>query len=266
MPALTWAVHHRLLALGMGFTVLIIAIAAGVWFFLFRSPATQVDLSQALRLYRQGQHSWLAGRDAQLPAPGVYRYRTSGGEQLSVGNIDRTFPATTEMIVTDSKCSTVTWEPLEQHVEGLVECRLKDGALSIASAPSYEEIAGIQTTSVVDCPARTYLVPPDPTRGDRWHATCHSGDQRVVFSGQIIGSSSVEVAGRRVPALHTRLTLSYSGAQSGTNPNDYWISVQSGLILRQRETVDMEQRTGPLGSVHYTEQMSIALSSSMPDR
>jgi hypothetical protein len=266
MPALTWAIHHRLLALGMGVTLLVAAIAAGVWVFVLRSPATPVDLSQALRLYRQGQYPGGAGNDSQLPPAGVYRYRTSGGEQLSIGNINRTFPAATEMIVTDAKCSTMKWEPFEQHVEGLVECPLNDGSRSITSAPSYEEIAGTQTTDVIDCPAGTYLVPPDPTTGERWHTRCHSTGESVVFSGQVIGSSSVAVGGRRVPALHTRLTLTFSGSQSGTNPNDYWISVQSGLILRQRETVDVDQKAGPLGSVRYTEEMTITLSSLKPIR
>jgi hypothetical protein len=250
----------------MGVTILIAAIAAGVWFFVLRSPATQIDLSQAIRLYRQGQRSGVSSSGSDLPPPGVYRYRTSGGEQLSIGNISRTFPAATDMIVTDTNCSTMKWEPFEQHVEGLVECPQKDGALSITSVPSYEEIAGIQTTSVIYCPAGTYLVPPDPTTGERWKTTCHSTGQRVVVSGQIMGSSTVAVGRRRLAALHTRLTLTFSGSQSGTNPNDYWISAQNGLILRQRESVDVKQKAGPLGSVRYTEAMTIALSSLTPIR
>jgi len=152
MPALTWVTHHRLWALGMGVTILIAAIAAGVWFLVLRSPATQVDLNQALRLYRQGQRSGVAGNGSHLLPPGVYQYRTSGGEQLSIGSISRTFPAVTDMIVTDSKCSTMRWEPFEQHVEGLVACPQTDGGLSITSAPSYEDIAGTQTTSVEGVP------------------------------------------------------------------------------------------------------------------
>jgi hypothetical protein len=158
------------------------------------------------------------------------------------------------------------WEPFEQHVEGLVACPLKDGSLTIASAPSYEEIAGTQTTDVINCPAGTYLVPPDPTTGQRWRTTCHSTGQSVIFAGQVVGPSTVAVGGRSVPAIHTRLTLTFSGSQSGTNPNDYWISVQDGLILRQHETVDVDQNTGSFGSVRYTEQMTIALSSLTPIR
>ncbi|HEX4219288.1 MAG TPA: hypothetical protein VHZ02_13000, partial [Acidimicrobiales bacterium] len=227
-------------------------------------------LRQALRLYRQGQHSGATGTSTDLPPPGVYRYKTSGGEQLSFGGINRTFPTATDMIVDDGRCAAMKWEPLEQHTEGMVECRTEEqvlsGAISIGSAQSYEEIAGTQTTSTIKCPAGTYLLPPHPAIGKRWRTTCHSSGQKVVFSGDVIGKSSVVIGGRKVPALHTRLTLSFSGSQSGTNPNDYWLSPQNGLILRQRETVDVSQTAGPLGSVRYTEQMAITLTSLVPTR
>jgi hypothetical protein len=266
MPALTWATHHRFWVLGIGFAVLIVAVALGVWFFLLRSPSTPVDLRQALRFYRQDQKSGHTSRAPRLPPPGVYRYRTSGGEQLSIGGIERSFPSATDMIVTDATCATMKWEPLEQHTEGLVECPLGHGAFGITTALSYEQIAGTQTTDVIRCPADTYLVPPDPSAGERWHTTCHSTDQNVVFSGQVVGMSSVNVGGHSVPALHTRLALSFSGAESGTNPNDYWVSLQNGLILGQRETVDVSQQAGPLGSVRYTEQMAIRITSETPAR
>ena len=40
----------------------------------------------------------------------------------------------------------------------------------------------------------------------------------------------------------------------------------NGLILRERETVDVSQRTGPLGSVRYLEQMAISVASQAPAR
>ena len=79
------------------------------------------------------------------------------------------------------------------------------------------------------------------------------------------GTSRVDVGGRGIPALHTRLSLTFSGAETGTNPNDYWIS-QNGVILQQKETVSVSQSAGPLGSVHYTEQMVISLTSATPIR
>jgi hypothetical protein len=265
MPILTWAGLHRIWAVGIGITVVVVLVAAGVWFFEIRSPGTSVDLRQALRLFRENQRSELTGT-GDLPTPGVYQYRTSGGEQLSMGGISRGFPAETDMIVTDAGCVTMKWEPLVQHMEGLVACPGDDGALTFTSSLSYEQIAGTSTTSVIRCPRGMYFVPPRPTVGERWRTTCHSPGQNVVFSGSVVGLTSVDVGGQKVPALHTRITLFFSGAQSGTNPNNYWVSLRNGLILRQSETVDVTQKAGPLGSVRYTEQMAITLASTSPVR
>jgi hypothetical protein len=263
---LTWVSHHRFWMLGLGLVALILIVMGGLWFFLLRSPATRVDLRQALRIYRKAQNSKDLGDSKHLPPPGVYSYRTSGGEQLSIGGISRVFPARSDMIVTDSRCTNFDWEPLEQHTEGLVACPQKKGALTITSASSYEQIAGTQTTSVIRCPANTYFIPAHPTAGEHWRKTCRSKGETVVFSGQIVGLSSIMVSDQKVPALHTRLTLSFSGSESGTNPNNYWISLQNGIILRQQETVAVAERAGPLGSVHYTEKMAITLRSMAPIR
>jgi hypothetical protein len=267
MSPLTWLATHRTwLVLGMGIPVLLLAVAAGVWFFVLRSPGTQVSLRQAVRLYRLEEKSGRPGDGAHLPPPGVYRYLTSGGEQLSLGDIGRSFPTTSEMIVTEDGCATMKWEPLVQHMEGLVECPERNGSLVVESALSYEEIAGTKTTSVIHCPATTYFVPPDWFVGERWNSKCHSEGERVGVSGEVVGASWVDVGRNREPAVHTRLTLFFSGSESGTNPNDYWVSLNGGLILRQRETVEMREKAGPLGDVRYAEQMAITLASIVPER
>ncbi len=261
MPVLSWAAHHRFWALGIGVAFLVAAVAAGVWFFVVRSPGTQVDLRQALRLYRHDQRDPTSARSRLLPPPGVYDYRTSGFEGLSVGGISRAFPPSSEMVVTAASCTTVRWVPFEQHVEGLVECADPNGAVGMASALSQEEIAGVRTTETIRCPGNAYFVPPSPTAGERWRATCHIGHHGVAFSGRVLGWSSVAVGGHAQPALHLRLTLAFSGSEAGTNPTDYWVSPSNGLILREQEAVDLSQRNGPLGSVRYREEMTVAIAS-----
>jgi hypothetical protein len=270
MPSVTWLGHHRLwtAAFVTATVVVVVAlVAAGVWFFVIRSPATQVDLHEALHIYRKQQGSSPAAGLARLPAPGVYRYQTTGGEQLSIAGISRSFPSTSQMIVTAANgCATMKWEPLTQHIEGWVACPERTGGLEITSAPSYEQIAGAETTSVIRCPAGMYFVPPRPFTGERWSITCHSPGETVLFSGRVLGQGSVNVGDAKVPALHTEIDLSFAGAQSGQNPNDIWVSPATGLILRQSETVNVTQQAGPLGSVRYQEHMAIALTSMVPVR
>ena len=88
----------------------------------------------------------------------------------------------------------------------------------------------------------------------------------MVSDGLLVGTTSVNVGGHQVPAIHTRVTLTFSGNESGTNPNDYWVSPQNGLILDQQETVNVSQQAGPLGSVRYSEQMMIKIASPTPLR
>lgn len=253
-----------------GLVAALVAAGVGFWYFVIRTPATRINLHQALQIFEENRSGSGGARSGGLPPPGVYRYRTSGGEHLSLAHISRPFPSSSDMVVTDSgRCTTIKWWPLVQHMEGIVVCRQPDGARTISSAPSYEDIAGISSSSVIRCPRDTYLVPPDPKIGDSWRDTCHesgSPSLPVVFSGRVLGLATIRVGKKEVPALHIGLTLSFSGSETGTNPNNYWISLEDGLILRQRETVSVAESAGPLGSVRYSEKMGITLRSLNPTR
>ena len=235
MPILTWVSHHRFWALGFGIAALLVAVVAGVWFLFLRSPGTRVDLRQALRLYRDDQRATVSTRGQLLPPPGVYAYRTSGYERLSFGSISRSFPPSSEMIVTAASCTTVRWVPIEQHLEGLVECPDRNGAVGMVSALSDEVIGGVHSTETIHCPANAYFVPPDPAPGMRWTAICHAGGQLVAFTGSVVAWTSANIGGRWLSALHTRLTFEFSGSETGSNPTDYWVSPSDGLILRERK-------------------------------
>ena len=113
--------------------------------------------------------------------------------------------------MTDTGCSTLTWEPFVQHVEGLVECPLPSSAVGITSIPSTEEIAGIRTTSDIRCAAGACLVPPDPRPGDDWTSSCRGSGETVAVDGRVVGWSSVTIGGDRVPTLDVRVDMRYSG-------------------------------------------------------
>jgi hypothetical protein len=183
-----------------------------------------------------------------------------------VAGADRTFPATSYLIVNDAGCVSEQWEPFEQHVETTIACPSPGGGLTTTTATTHEQIAGMGTTDVITCPTGTVFLPARPRSGQRWQATCQSTGATVTLTGTVVGRSSVDVAGTSVSALHTRLTFTFAGSVQGTNPTDYWVSPPTGLILREEETVALSQSAGPLGSVRYTEHMAIALASTTPDR
>lgn len=262
----SWIWQHRLWTIPAVAIITVLVAGAVVWFFVLRSSATPLNLRQALRLYREEMRGRSARNEADLPAAGVYEYATTGGEQLSFMNIRRSFPSPSPMIVTGGSCATERWEPLQQHVESIVECVPGTGSVNIRSAVTFEQIAGISTTTTISCPSDAYLVPANAMAGDTWTSMCHSANQQVRLAGRVIGQATVKVGDDQVPAWHTHVTLSFSGNEVGTNPVDYWVSKRDGLLLRERETVNLSQPAGPLGSVRYGEQMDISLLSLTPDR
>ena len=252
-----WVQQHRLLTVLILAFVIVSTAGGTAWALVFRTVSSPVGFREALRMYRKEQTGkMLTSLRNKLPAPGVYAYRTSGGEGLNLLGMQRNFPSTTSMIVAGGQCATVSWVPITQHTETTTVCSGPDGALNIPKLVTDESIAGSTTTSTTECPSTAYLLPPSVKPGQRWSATCNltSPAEKVAMTGQAFGSSTVVVGGRPVAVEHVRFSLTFAGTERGTNPTDFWIVPGNGLIVRERETVDVTQ-----GSVHYNESMETTL-------
>ncbi len=259
-----WVQQHRLLAVLVLALVILSSAGGTAWALVFRTASSPVGLREALRIYRREQtDKVMASLRTHLPPPGVYTYRTSGGEGLSLMGVQRAFPSTTSMIVADGRCATVSWVPITQHTESTTVCAGADGALSVPRLVTDESIAGSTTTTTVRCPATAYLLPPAGRPGEHWGATCTLTNpaEKVALVGRALGQTSMVVGGHAVPVEHSRLTLTFKGTDDGTSPTDFWIVPSSGLIVREQETVGMTQ-----GGVRYSESMDAVLTALDPAR
>jgi hypothetical protein len=259
-----WVQQHRLLTV-LILAFLIVSTAGGTaWALVFRTVSSPVGLREALRMYRREQTGkMLASLRNKLPAPGVYTYRTTGGEGLNLVGMQRSFPSTTSMIVADGHCATVSWVPITQHTEATTVCSGAGGALEIPKLVTDESIAGTNNTSTIVCPSTAYLLPPSVRPGERWSVTCSLTNpaEKVAMTGRSLGTATIKVGGHPVTVEHTRFSLDFVGAEQGTNPTDFWIVPGNGLIVRERETVAVNQ-----GSVRYSETMVASLTSLTPAR
>jgi hypothetical protein len=258
-----WVQQHRLLSV-IALALIMVSCAGGTaWALVFRTVSSPVGLREALRMYRKEQTGKvLATLRNRMPAPGVYTYRTSGGEGLNLVGVGRSFPSSTSMIVADGACATVSWVPITQHTEATTVCNAPNGGLTLPKLVTDESIAGSTSTSTITCPSTAYLLPPDSHPGQRWGVTCGlaSPAEKVDLDGQTLGQSTMDVGGHPVSVTHTRVTLTFNGAEHGTNPTDFWIVPSTGLIVRERETVGVTQ-----GSVRYTENMETTLTGLTPE-
>ena len=259
-----WVQQHRLLSVLVLATLIISTAGGTAWALVFRTVSSPVGLRDALRIYRREQtEKVLTSLRNRLPAPGVYMYRTSGGEGLNLVGVARSFPSTTSMIVADGRCATVSWVPITQHTEATTVCDGTDGALTVPRLVTDESIAGTTATSTIDCPATAYLLPPAARPGQRWAVTCSLANpaEKVGLTGEALGPSTLTVGGHAVSVEHIRFTLTFTGPDHGTNPTDFWIVPSSGLIVREHETVRVNQ-----GSVLYNEDMDATLTGLDPVR
>lgn len=259
-----WVQQHRLLSVLILAFVIVSSAGGTAWAIVFRTVSSPVGLREALRIYRkeQAEKVVLTLRN-HLPSPGVYAYRTTGGESLTLPGMGRAFPPTTSMIVTGGACAAVSWVPLVQHTETTTECPGPGGGFTVPRLVTEESIAGTNTTSTVWCPATAYLLPPDPSPGRTWAATCRlqSPAEKVPLVGEVLGQSTMSVGGRSVTVEHTRVTLTFDGSQAGTNPTEFWMVPSSGLIVQEKEDVEATS-----GSVGYSEHMLSTLSNLEPLR
>jgi hypothetical protein len=259
-----WVQQHRLLAVLILAFVILSSAGGTAWALVFRTVSSPVGLREALRIYRREQtEKMLATLRSHLPAPGVYTYRTTGGEGLSLMGVTRSFPSSTSMIVTDGRCATVSWVPIMEHTEATSVCSGDDGALSVPRLVTTESIASTDTTSTIECPSTAYLLPPAARTGVHWSASCslHSPAEKVSLAGEVLGQAAITVGDQIVTVEHTRFVLTFDGSQAGTNPTDFWVVPSTGLIVREKEEVAVTS-----GGVSYSEDMEATLSRLTPDR
>ena len=104
--------------------------------------------------------------------------------------------------------------------------------------------------------------------GERWQfSTCRSAHLRIPVTGEVLGTTSLQVGRHREPVLHARGWCSPSTRVGEQHQPERLLDLAAGRAhRRQRETVDITQPAGPLGSVRYTEQMGIMLLSAVPVR
>jgi hypothetical protein len=270
VPAWTWIQNHRWLSV-LFLTIVVIGTAGGTcWAVFFRTVASPVSLRDALRLYRSSSST--AGttgtseevRGASLLVPGVYSYKTTGGESLSLLGADRSFPSETEVIASnnDKACSTMEWVPIEQHTETTVACPASHHSIAGTQFVTHEEISNTNSTTVIDCPSTMYLLPPIAVPGSHWSATCRQVNpaEPVEVTGQVLASAPVVVGGVSVPAYHVHLVMTFSGsADNGTSPVDFWFSMSRGVLLKEQETAQISE-----DGVRYNETMNAVLESLIP--
>jgi hypothetical protein len=200
---------------------------------------------------------------AGLPRPGVYEYRTTGGEHISFLDYRRDYSRTTMRIVTRHGCGVreQQWF-LVQHIEYYDRC--PGGELA-----SYgTDIAYWWTHGTQDfrCEPGGSFDMAGHRPGDRVTWTCRDEDTRAAQVTEYVGDEEVLVGDTALPARHTRWITTFSGATKGAATVDDWFEPSTGLVLRETRVIGLRVGSPFVGSVGYTDNSAFTLLSLTPAR
>jgi hypothetical protein len=250
--------RHRLWAL-----VALVVIGGPAFLIGGKYWVGHLDLEEAVARFRAaGPH---AAEDAGpgLPRPGVYRYRTTGGEDISFLDYRRDYSRTTMRIVTRRGCGVreEQWF-LVQHVEYYDRCG--DALPSYGTDIAYWWTHGTQDFTCA--PGGSFDMSRGYRPGDRVTWSCRDEDTRAEQITEYVADEEVVVAGTAVPARHIRWTTHFSGATRGTATVDDWFHPATGLVLREKRVIGLRVGSPFVGQLGYTDNSDFTLVSLTPAR
>ncbi|MGH9190594.1 MAG: hypothetical protein ACRD0Q_11275 [Acidimicrobiales bacterium] len=225
-----------------------------------RSWVHAVDADEAVARFRAAGEP-AARPAAGLPVPGVYRYRTTGGERISFLEYRREYSPVTTRIVTRRGCGVREEQPfLVQHVEYYDRCggRLVSYGTDIA----YWWTHGTQDFT---CAGGSFDG-SGMAAGDEVRWECSDEDTRASQTTEYVADEDVEVDGRHLPARHIKWTTVFSGATSGAAVVDDWFDPATGLVLKESRNIALRVGSPFIGSVGYIDVSTYVLLSTTPLR
>lgn len=267
----------------VGAVALLALVAAGYgfvalhenWFPFHSDLPREVSASEARRRFRD-QQTPTGGAQVFTPAEGVYEYHGSGSEALS--SPARSQPEGPSIPGTVTHRSNGCWrlrlDYSSNHYRRWDFCVRKGTLVEVGNRVWQRWDFGsfaIDNLSSLACEPPAVVLAAKMTDGEKWPADCRGDSTQIsgttISKGthRFVGTEKVEVGGSEVDAFHFRDDRTVSGAQSGTEHFDFWLSAD-GLPLKGAQRIEVESGGSPLGNVTYTQQGEFSLTSLSPRR
>jgi hypothetical protein len=237
--------------------VLLIAAAWAGGFFLHDSSQA-APISQALHRFRASEHG-SGGLN------GVYLYATKGSESVNaLGGATHIYPAKTSITAIEVPCGIqLRWAALEKRSTTWTFCSTAAGT-ELRTSDERHAFFGQSDHALYVCSGRL-LIPQKPVAGATKPFTCRSNRNLEVGEARVIGRATIDVDGRRLPAIRVSTDLTIRSRDSGSETIEWWLDTATALPLR----IELRSRTSRkmwVGRVRYHEDLSLRLLSLTPMR
>lgn len=261
--------RRRGLLASLGAVAVLLGAAYAGWRVMFRDSSDPVSVDDAVSSFRS--QPGREGAAGGTPAPGVYVYRTAGGESLRdapLGDARHAYPRMSAVVVARGGCGFVeTWVPLDTRARESTLCATRRG-LTITDTRETRSFFGIDSPREFDCAGSVPASPPANGKPATWTSTCSvSGSSSFTETARsrLVGRERLTVGGRPVRAVHVRDELELSGETRGRATRHTWRRAADGLLLRQ-EYREQSVVSSHVGELRFADRYRLALTSLEPRR
>jgi hypothetical protein len=208
------------------------------------------------------------------PAEGIYRYRGSGSERLSLPPVSQQYGDVVPGTVTheDGGCWVLRLDFNEAHWQDWRYCPT-DGRIGDAGGDTQQTwdlgVTSVTSLSSFTCDPPGPMFPPDEPGWTVDQSCSGTSDQlegTATSAGlwTYLGTETMTVDGEVLDAWRFHQERTITGAQTGTSTAEMWFT-DDGLLLRMTREVKVDTPS-PVGDITYEETGTVELTSIEPRR
>ena len=202
---------------------------------------------------------------APLAEPGIYRYRTTGSEDVdALGGATHDYPAETTITVVARDCGVqLRWDALRERRDEWALCSTPDGVALQRDGVQYHEFFGQPDDEAVACDIPVLVWPIAATSSTAvQHQSCTLADDPWLPSWEVLERTTRSIEGSDIEVQHVRMTIADNDEYWERTVVD-WFLADSGLPVEVRSTKE-SRSPSPIGGVVYHERYDLELISIVP--
>ncbi len=255
--------------------LLLVGAGAVVFLFVTRENPEARNVDEAVEDFRSSTtDAQEANANPTGPRPGVYQLEGEGREAISIPPVEQTdgSPMPMTITATPDRCWTLRIDYNEAHWQDWDLC-LDGTTVTEMGGHTFQRwdfgAATVENLSTFVCDPPVPFAVLDAEPGEEFDRSCTGTNDQVPGTTTSAGTVRVEaiekidVGGKEVEAMHLLRHNDLTGAQSGMEDLDLWLSSTDALPLRAERSVTVDSDS-PIGTVTYTEEGTWQLQSLEP--
>lgn len=244
----------------------VVVLAALVWLNRPHDEATKATVDDAVQSFRAERDSEDSKEGQEGPALGVYRYATRGSETVKGATFGAThdYGGVSTIVLSAGRCGErERWQVLAGRWSEGESCPIANGETSSTLTELHEFFGEAQEDSF-RCHGTSASGTSAVRAGARFSSLCKSDDSSISTETRIVGFEKIPVGGETFDATHIESRSTLEGKTTGSASRKEWRRRSDGLLLRRSSESEADTSAG--GGSHYSEQYTLQLISTKPQR